>query len=257
MLLSHFGEVVLNKVIDSVIMKNKIRLSIFKKAFMRDVKIIKVSFVIIIFVVIGCAFNFTLHTYKGITENFKINLSKKDSIIGKVINDFSPKTSVSQQLKEQFEIIKEMKKSHIAIASYYSEYNFTFSIFFTIFTVISGVLGFLLLKKGWDNTNNYYLKSSFLIAFFCTSLFGILPNVFVNKENIKNNLHKYNVFNNIQLDIYSLVKDNEGLIRQKTPQSLDTLNSKILSITKRIKINQDLYFDINIDKVPTEVKINQ
>ena len=140
------------------------------------------------------------------------------------------------------------------MAQRFNSYGYSFTIFFAIISIISDILGFLLIKKGWDNTESFYLKASLLIAFFCSTLFGILPNVFSTKENNKNNLTKYNYLGGLQLDIYDLVTDYRGFIKRNTIASLDSLNLTISSITECIKENQDIYFDTYNDKVPTDIK---
>lgn len=229
------------------------RLSVFKRAFKKDVAIIRVSFVVGVFVFIGLFFDFTVKKYKESADYIKEKFEKRDSIIKSAINSDTTNLAAKGKLKEQFNTIAEIKKSYIFMAHRFNSYGYSFTMFFTFFSIISGVLGFLLIKKGWDNVDNFYLKSAFLITFFCSTLFGVLPSVFNTKDNTKSNLAKYNYFSGLQLDIYDLVRDNRGYIKRSTSGSLDTLNKEIYSITRGIKENQDLYFDTNIDKVPTKI----
>ncbi|MGG8497771.1 hypothetical protein ACQY1Q_15275 [Tenacibaculum sp. TC6] len=235
-------------------MNSKIKLSVFKKALNQDIKIIRVLFGLLSVLIISFMFSLTINKYTKTANVISLSFSKKDSIIKRAIYNADFKIKEVSQLKEQFGIIEEIKKSYLFIAHRYSSYNYSFSIFFTVFSIVTGILGFIIVKIGWDNTNNYYLKSAFLISFFCSTLFGLLPNVFGTKENIKNNLTKYNFYSGLQLDIYNLVSDNSGYIKRSTKQSIDSLNTEITLITKKIKENQDLYFDIHIDKVPTDFK---
>jgi hypothetical protein len=179
---------------------------------------------------------------------------EKDSLIGLNVNSKKVDVAEAIQLKKQFNIIEKMKEPYIVTAKKYSSFNYSFSIFFTFFSILTGVIGFVIVKKGWDNVDNLYLKISFLISFFFSTFFGVLPKVLGNEENIKNNITKYNFYSGLQLDIYTLINDNKGYLKRNTPQSLDSLNLEILSITKNIKENQDLYFNVFIDRVPKEIK---
>jgi len=235
-------------------MANKIKLSIFKKALKKDLNLIKIMFVFIMFSMIIISFYGTNNFFKNQSEQLKSSFKIKDSFLEKTLYSIKSETKESIQLKEQFEIISNIKEPYLVTAEKYSSFNYTFSIFFTIFSILSGILGFIILQNGWSNLKNFYLKASFLISFFCSTLFGVLPNVLGNEENIKNNLSKYNFYNGLQLDIYSLISDNKGYLKRNTPNSIDSLNREILSITKNIKENQDLYFNVYIDQVPKEIK---
>ncbi|MFP5039949.1 hypothetical protein [Parasediminibacterium sp. JCM 36343] len=230
------------------------KLSVFKKAFNKDINIIRVLFVALFVGSIGLSFWISKNKYAETAEVVKVAFKLRDSVIEKAILADTSKSQPITKLREQYFAIAEIKKPYFFMAQRFTSYGYTFTIFFALSSILSGILGFLLIKKGWDSTESFYLKASFLIIFFCSTLFGILPNVFNTKENTKNNLTKYNYFSGLQLDIYDLVKDNHGFIKRNTPGSLDSLNLTISSITKSIKENQDLYFDTYIDKIPTDVK---
>ena len=228
------------------------RLNIFGNSFKGDNK--KILFVVFVHTIVGVLFLFSVYKFQQTGDFINDTFKQRDIIIEKAIKADSSKLQEIQKLRELYFTISEIKKSYLFIAQRFNSYGYSFTLFLIIFSIIWGILGFLLIKNGWDNTDNFYLKSSFLISFFCSTLFGILPNVFNTKENTKNNLIKYNYYSGLQLDIYDLVRDNKGLIRRNTTASLDSLNLTISSITRNIKENQHLYFDTYIDKVPTDIK---
>ena len=215
---------------------------------------LKVIFSFFLLVIPIMIFLMTINFFKGQSNEMEKIFKEKDSIVENSVYSFKSNIKEIKQLKEQFEIVNKIKKPYFTTAKKYSSYHYTFSILFTLFSILTGILSFLILLKGWENVNSFYLKSAFLVSFFWVSLFGILPNVLGNNQNIKNNLGKYNFYNGLHLDIYSLINDNKGYIKRDTKYSLDSLNLEILSITKNIKENQDLYFDVFIDKVPKEIK---
>lgn len=223
-----------------------------KKLFKGDV--LKIGYIVFVTIIVSIAFITTIRLYDGAAEKVVSIFEKRDVTIQEALDATTSNLREVAQLKEQFRMIADIKESYLYIFKTYSAYNYTFSGFFTFFSVLSGILGFLVLKGGWDNTQNYYLKATFIGVFFCSTLFGILPNVFATKDNIKNNLAKYNYYSGLQLDIYDLVNDNQGFIKRNTAGSIDTLNMKISEITKGIKENQSLHFEIHIDKVPTDIQ---
>lgn len=188
------------------------------------------------------------------SNEMKKYFKEKDSLMELTINSKKVEIPETIQLKKQFNFISKLKEPYIVTAKKYSSFNYSFSIFFTFFSILTGVIGFVIVKKGWDNVENFYLKTSFLISFFFSTFFGVLPKVLGNEENIKNNVTKYNYYSGLQLDIYTLLNDNKGYLRRNTRQSLDSLNLEIYAITENIKENQDLYFNVFIDRVPKEIK---
>ena len=192
------------------------KLSIFRKAFNYDINIIRVLFVVLTVCFIGLAFWVSKNKYIETAEIVKKSFYERDIILQRSIILDTSKTAPTQKLREQYFVIAEIKKSYLFMAQRFNSYGYAFTIFFAISSILSGILGFLLIKKGWDATDSFYLKSSFLIIFFCTTLFGILPSVFNTKENAKNNLNKYNYFSGLQIDIYDLIKDNKGYIKRNT-----------------------------------------
>lgn len=235
-------------------MEIKTRFEIFKRALQRDMKFIKVGYVVLLLLVISFMFFFvTIPTYTADVKDVRNSLVEKDSIVQLAVNNMIYEGPQAVQIKEQFQITKEVKESYMMVAFWYTVYNYSFSIFLTIFSVITGLLGFLLAKKGWDNTDNYYLKASFMVSFFCASLFGIMPRVMGTEDNIKNNLSQYHLYSEIQMDLYTLAKDNKGYFKKNDSTAIKNLNKEILAITERIKTNENLYFDIHIDQVPTEI----
>lgn len=226
------------------------KLSVFKKAIKHDVNILRTAFVVLLLLGLFSLFKFGQLAFDGSAKNIDKYFNQRDSIIDKaVLSDTSNLIQIIK-LKEQYAITKEIKKAYFYMAQSFNSFGFSFTMVFVLSSITSAVLGFLVLKKGWDNTENFYLRSSFLVCFFSASLFGVLPKVFFNKENTKNNLDKYNYYSGLQMDIYDLVKDNKRYI---IDGNLKALDSCINIINVNIKANQDLYFDTDINNVPKDI----
>lgn len=230
------------------------RLSIFKRAFQRDINIIRSSFVILLLLSVFILLKFGEFEFGGSAKNIDKYFTQRDSIIDKAVFGDSSNLSQKIKLKEQYAITKEIKKAYFYMAQSFNSFGFSFTMVFVLSSISSAVLGFLVLKKGWDNTENFYLKSAFLVCFFSASLFGVLPKVFFNKENTKNNFDKYNYYSGLQMDIYDLIKDNRRYIIDGKLKSLD---SCINIINANIKANQGLYFDTDISNVPKDINPGQ
>ena len=211
----------------------------------------KPLFVVILLLGLIGTFRFSTGTFNNFAENINTQFRKRDSIIEKTVLEDKSKLPQKTKLKQQYIIAKETKKTYFIMAKSFNSFGYAFTVLFVISSIASAALAFLVLKKGWDNTESFYLKSAFLIFFFSASLFGILPKVFYNKENTKNNLDKYNYYSQLQIDIYELMQDNKRYIADENYKKLD---SCITSINERIKANQDLYFDTDISKVPKDIK---
>lgn len=230
------------------------RLSVFKRAFKKDIQILRVTYVVLLIAFVGCIFFISKSVFEGEGNSIKDSFTNRYKVIESAIFADTSKGPEINQLRELYSFISHAKEVNIITAVNYNAYGFSFTVLFAIFSVISGILGFLILRKGWDNVNNFYLKSSFLVAFFFSTVFGILPNVFNNKKNTEENLKNFFYYNELQIDIYTLVKDNKGYFKRNTTASLDSLRKEIISINEQMKKNQDLFFEINLDRIPTSTK---
>jgi hypothetical protein len=226
--------------------------SIFVRAFNRDVNVLRALYVIILFSFIGISFYCTLKVYDDTGAIVSQKFFDRDSLIRTAIMSDTSRLVEVGKLKEQYRIIEPIKAAFLYNAVHFNAFGYSFTIFFAILGIITAILAFLLLRNGWEGTNNYYLKASFMVVFFSSTLFKILPEVFDNKTNTKNNLSKYNYYFGLQVHIYDLVKDNQGYIKRGHP---DSLNNFISTINKNIAENQDLYFDIYTDKIPSDIKL--
>lgn len=222
----------------------------FKITRENEINLLKVLYVLVVLSSIAIVFTIALKTVNSSTKQIQSDFAERDQIIRKAI--YGKKSAFVQikKLQEQYAITETIKKSYFYIARKFNSYDFAFNIVFTFCSIISAMLAFLVVKKGWDNLKDFYLKSAFLIFFFSTSMFGVLPSVLNNKENAKNNLDKYNYYNGLQMDIYNLVKNNNHFL----PDHPDSLDIHIANINVNIKQNQNLYFDMKTEGIPKDIK---
>ena len=229
------------------------RYKLAKLAFEREISYIRVGFVLLLLATIFGIFQ--LASVESAMAANKVGgfMSEKDSIISASVHAEKSTSPQIVKLKQQYDYIAKIKKSYFYIGRKYNSYGYGFALMFALSSTISAILGFLLVKNGWDNTTSYYLKSSFLVFFFSSTLFGVLPNVFGNEKNANQNYARYNYYCGLQLDIYNLmIKKNEPAFLKKP----DTLNHFIYEINNSIKNNQDIYFDTDLDKIPKNTKVD-
>lgn len=179
------------------------------------------------------------------------HLINNDIYIASLIDSSDNHTIEYAKLKHLFIVNKELKNSFYSLADRFNTFDSTYTFSLVYSSIIFGILGFLLLKKGWDNTESYYLKAAFLCFFFITSFFGIIPKVFQSELNYRKNYEKYNFFNAIQMDIFNLSQDNQKFFANG---QMDSINVHINEIVNGIKSNQNIYFDKNIEAVPTNIQ---
>lgn len=182
------------------------------------------------------------------TAKVEALLMAKDSVIESAILKSTNTFPQIEKLKEQYIITRESKKAHLLMAKKYNSFQFTCHLLVIVCGVFSAMLLFLITKKGWDNIGNFYLKSSFLVFFLFGSLFGIIPEVFKNSENTKENYARYNSYSDIQIDIYDFIRNDQNNAAGDCKNS-EVLNAQISEINKRIKENQYLFFGTDIQKI--------
>ncbi|MFT3794838.1 hypothetical protein [Flavobacterium sp.] len=215
---------------------------------------VKITFVLALNVLISIMYWFAVVKYKETADEIANSYHSRDMILINAIKTTDSNVPEIKILKYQFDYIQKVKKTNLLLAHRFSSYGYAFTVFLCIASVVGGILGFLLLKSGWENSKNFYLKASFLIAFACSTLCGIFPSVLSTKENAASNLSKYNIYNGIQVDIYNIVTDMEGYLKRNTKGSLDSLHIKIFNVSKAIKENQGVDYNFDLTKIPKEIK---
>lgn len=212
--------------------------------------LITLSIVIILFVV---------------SLSFKWNLNKFDKLSKKSLSffhkayeeniDLTQKRASKTLSKEEIDIllrkvsILEQNKSHHAdlIRSLYKN-NYALLTLFPFLSAITAIIAFLILQRGW-NESNVYLKTYFVLFTTITTLVGIYPEVYQQTETIKENLDTFLGYKGIQKTIFSysltaplLEKDtiefNTFLDRINTEEK--QLSSIIFSIEKKA-VDKDVF----------------
>ena len=213
--------------------------------------LLKVGFIVLLCLFVFILFKSNLDYYKEASDNIAKSLSAKDARIKAEIDGIVDTVAQMKKLKRQFGIIQEIKQPYFSMAMMYGKNGYAFTIVFAVTTLLTAVLSFIIVKKGWDNVTNFYLKSGFLVLFFFSTLFGVLQAVSNTRENTQKNISRYYFYNGLQVDLYDHIVDNPRYFELKQFAKIDTFLS---IVNRQIKENPDIFFDIDIGKVPKTVK---
>lgn len=214
-------------------------------------RILKVSYVILISLFVFGIYKYNINFYNKSADKLVKHFHQRDSIINSEISSLPDSIVQLTKLKSQYKIIQEIKEPYLSISQTFGSNGYAFTMVFALISILTGVFAFLIVKKGWDNTTNFYLKSGFLILFFFSTLSGVIQAVSDTKQNAQKNIERYYFYNGLQMDIYDYAKDNQGFLRKKEYAKIDTF---LHNQNKFIKNNPDIYFNIDIDKVPKSFK---
>ncbi len=215
-------------------------------------KILKISFTIFITLFVFLVYLYNLNFYNESADKIVQYFSRRDSLIQVEINSVSDTISQIRKLKSQYKIIQETKEPYLSIAQTYGSNGYAFTMVFALISILTGVFAFLIVKKGWDNTSNFYLRAGFLLLFFFSTLSGVIQAVSDTKENTRKNMERYYFYNGLQLDIHDYINDNQGFLNRDKSEKVDSFLTSLKNVMKN---NPDIYFNIDIDKVPKSFKI--
>ncbi len=113
-----------------------------------------------------------------------------------------PPCPAAHQMLELNYFIGYPSGNYVEIASKYF-YNYQACAMMRIaYSIGLGICTFIIAKKCWDHQENSYLKISFVICFFFSTLFGLFVSTLKLDENFRANIGKYNELSRIQLDIH-------------------------------------------------------
>jgi len=174
---------------------------IFLKKFFASTEIFT-SHCIFIFGIIY--FIIAFYAFDGKAEKIEVDLSKGDFFIEKFIQAKVSKDSVNLGLFTQFNYLKYQKKQYLETARSYEVLYFTCSCSLVFFSTITGILTFVLARRGWDLANGI-IKVSFLTCAFLSTLVAAIPKVFDHEKNATNNISKYFTYSKLQMEIFNYI----------------------------------------------------
>jgi hypothetical protein len=147
---------------------------------------------------VGLVFAFFYIFRDAVKDRFEAaldNLEGAQNVIGtsKSMADIycgGPPCPAALQLLELNYFIGYRSGYYVEIASKYF-YNYQACTMMLIVCSIGlGICTFIIAKKGWDNQQNHYLKISFVICFFFSTLFGLFVTSLKLDENFRANISK-------------------------------------------------------------------
>lgn len=105
-------------------------------------------------------------------------------------------------LLKKIAVIEQNKLHHIDSLKMLSKNNYALLTLLPFMSAITAVLIFLIIQKGWNETDDY-LKTYFILFTVLTSLIGIYPEVYDQSNNIEKHMESYINYKKIQKTIFN------------------------------------------------------
>ena len=144
-------------------------------------------------------------------------------------------------------ILKHKEQHRLTFLTLY-QFHFATVTLLTMFSIVSGILAFLVGQNGWKDTPDT-TRSLFLTCVALTSFYGLATTVYKQDVGINRNLKSYVQYDNLQKEILNFCSThpNQGI-------NGDTLsfNDFHISITKKMIDINNIYLEFDKDAV--EVK---
>lgn len=185
--------------------------------------------------------------FKHMAKIMRSDIETSDKIRDSLVNNYANVNNCTRALANQYRYIKHYKNQHVAIAEQFEVYYFGFVLISVIAAVVSGLMGLLIARNGWQNQHQS-TRAAFIGFIFCASFSGILTKVFNNAENADKNVTHYFYFTNLQTNIYNVFGQTDSLDKRCADSSLLKVFSEN---NKNMKENMNLFLDIKAENVPT------
>jgi hypothetical protein len=179
----------------------------------------------------------------GIQNNFK----DADGIISKrlAVNGRLDSINLCKNLKTVYYYLDDLKKGKLELAKRYQGFVVTCFSLGVFFIAFGAVVGFVITKKGWDNSSRSR-KALFLSCAFYGIVLSTFPKLFNHEQNYKSNFADYNALSKTQLYIFFKLSpyiskaDNQlcGKDSVILNNTIDTI-STVLTLHSNIDMNFD------------------
>jgi hypothetical protein len=207
-----------------------------------------VSLFLIISLIVLSVHNYNDTFYVSKSNYLIQKMEVKDTIMYLAIQDACSKMPAFKRVENEFYLLDKTKKPYIDVARTYNIHGYVLTITFTIITVLTGILLFLIGVNGWTNTKSMWLKYSFIICFFYSTCLGLVIKILNHVENSKNNIEQYDFISGLQLELFSFVQLNEN------NNDTNSINAKVDTLL--VKVNNELqkspmiFVDIKMEEIP-------
>ncbi|TAH04518.1 MAG: hypothetical protein EAZ16_05175 [Sphingobacteriales bacterium] len=151
-------------------------------------------------------------------------------------------------IKTQYITLENLKSHHKELGKvYYSNY-YTFTVLLTVSTILAAVLLFVIIQKGWEDTNAL-IKTLFFILFAISTFFGIMSVSLSQQENYENNFKQYILYDKVQTNIISFLGTSGKYDSLKNEPIIDSF---IVSVNNDIKNYSQFFIKIDANKISLE-----
>lgn len=151
-------------------------------------------------------------------------------------------------IKTQYTTLENLKTHHKELGKvYYSNY-YTFTVLLTVSTILAAVLLFVIIQKGWEDTNAL-VKTLFFILFAISTFFGIMSVSLSQQENYESNFKQYILYDKVQTNIISFLGTSGKYDSLKNEPIIDSF---IVSVNNDIKNYSQFFIKIDANKISLE-----
>jgi hypothetical protein len=175
------------------------------------------------------------------------DIEKSDKVRDSLVNSYANVNYCTMALANQYRYLKNYKHQHVVVAEQFEVYYYAFVLVSIIAAVVSGLMGLLIARNGWQNQPQS-TRAAFIGFIFCASFSGLCTKVFNNAENADKNVNKYFYFTNLQTNIYNVFGIADSLNKRCADS---TLIKVFCENNENMKKNMNLFLDIKADAVPT------
>lgn len=206
---------------------------------------ILIFFLVTLFAMGG--FILEMHNNTIIASGIQKNLLDADAIISKRLTVQTNIDSINlcKNLKTVYYYLDNIKKAKFELARKYQGFVVTCFSLGVFFVALSAIIGFVITKRGWDNSSPPR-KALFLSFAFYGIVLSTFPKLFNQEQNYKSNFTDYNALSKMQLYIFfklspyidkgdKVLTKNDSIMLNNT---IDTI-STVLSQHSNIDMNFD------------------
>ena len=198
--------------------------------------------VIIMVLAIAMTFNY-VYQFERQGSTFTQAILRVDTTQNAIIKNNNFKSSKLNVLNNLYQQVKILKMPYMRLAIKFYIYGSAFGIMLIYFSVISGIVAFLLVKRGWIESSNL-IKACSLTLFFGTSVYGLVPKVFKNMENTSKNIACFKSIHQIQFELFHVITKTDSLSNAQ----IDSVSYRYSGIIPKI---QDYINDIDTKHIST------
>lgn len=209
-----------------------------------SVKTISLSIIIVIIFIL--AFGSLRNQFQQLydqNQSYLIKIDKKRIELFEGHKNGSIQDFQKEILRNKIAVLQNQREQHLNLMGILLRNNYALLTLFPIISGLTGLFAFLLLQRGWKESN-IYIKSTFLTMAFLSGVTGIFPEVYQQESNLQSYTEAYVSYSKLQKKLYSY---------QLTAPLLDKDTLLFQDFLLQINQKEIELFDYNLDLEKREI----